>query len=259
MGIYAGLKRRHVAPGSRGGDGLPPSKRAQYQRVSAFASTDTHDERVRRQMDGWRQFTDNTDRKFVADATLRVPYGNLTQVAGAMRNGSQQPETEGFTDLTAQPVMVRSNRYEVLPDWMSRMQVFRSDPVTKQRLADLHHDGEARRLQVEATPSKRISVSKRMSNPQLEGMRELEPFSARAPYERNLKPDRTPCGMSLRCLILRRNPMKSQPPWRSTAHRTPLRCHCGGETKPAMTFCQTLWCVPPPGLHPITLDSCTAS
>ena len=192
MGIYAGLKRRHVAPGSRGGDGLPPSKRAQYRRVSAFASTDTHDERVRRQMDGWRQFTDNTDRKFVADATLRVPYGNLTQVAGAMRSGSQQPETEGFTDLTAQPVMVRSNRYEVLPDWMSRMQVFRSDPVTKQRLADLHHDGEARRLQVEATPSKRISVSKRMSNPQLEGMRELEPFSARAPYERNLKPDRTP-------------------------------------------------------------------
>ena len=31
-----------------------------------------------------------------------------------------------------------------------------------------------------------------MKNPQVEGMRELEPFSARAPYERNLKPDRTP-------------------------------------------------------------------
>ena len=188
MGIYAGVKRRHVAPGAMGTDGVPPSKRPQ-SRLSAFASTDTRDERVRRQMDGWRQFTDNVDRKFVADATLRVPYGNLTQVASAMRG---QQGWEGFTETVPEPVMVRSNRYEVLPEWMSRMQVFRSDPVTKQRLADLHHDGDARRLYVEATPSKRITASKRMANPLVEGKRELEPFSARAPYERNLKPDRTP-------------------------------------------------------------------
>ena len=46
-----------------------------FARQSAFAIADTYDERQQQRASAWRLFTDDSDRKFVADATLQEPWG----------------------------------------------------------------------------------------------------------------------------------------------------------------------------------------
>lgn len=183
MVMYTGLRRTHVHEGAHiplgGYMGKP--KRLLTDRVSAFASTDTYEERQKRQADGLREFTNQNERLFLSDATLRHPYGNITQVAQAMRTGEEQG-----------PVMVRSNRYENLPDWMARLQTIHSNPITRQRLVDLQHEEESRRQAVEASHSKKTVVARRVANPTVLGKRELEPYNAQYPYKREMQVDRTP-------------------------------------------------------------------
>ena len=182
MGVYGGLRRKHLHVGARmdlGGLVTRP-RRINTERVSVFASTDTYEERQKRQADGLREFTNEDGRLFISDATLSNPYGNLSQVGHAIQ-GSR----------SSGPVMIRNNRYDTLPDWMGKLQSLNADPLTRQRLVDLQYEEDARRENIEGAGTKKKVTAKRLANPITQGKRELEPYSSQYPYKRQMKVDRT--------------------------------------------------------------------
>ena len=150
------------------------------RRSSSYADVDTYAERQQRQADGLRGFADDEDRRFVSDATLTRPYSNRSQIANAMRSGGD-----------SRPMMIQSNRYDELPDWMGKVRSFPSDPTARQRLSELQHHDEARQTYVEDLSTNRNLSRKRMRNPTTDGKRELEPFISQYPYKRVMRVDRT--------------------------------------------------------------------
>ena len=132
MGVYSGLRRRHIHEGARLqlSNSVSRPKQGQAVRQSSFANIDTYDERQRRQADGLRGFAVNDGRCFLSDATLRQPYSNIRQVAAAIRGVPRTGNIESFSP----DIVIRSNRFEELPDWMGRMQVYRAEPKARQRV-----------------------------------------------------------------------------------------------------------------------------
>lgn len=168
MGVYAGIRRAHVHNGSQlpfRYNGCQP-KRDHIPRQSRFASIETDSERRLLQTEEMRAFTDDPRRRFVSDATLTVPHSSLRQVARAIHGPSAS--VEPYQTAMHPRGMVHSNRFEELPEWMGRMQTLRAEPTARQRVAELQHHDEARRLQVEASAPSRKLAGQRMRGPQRE-------------------------------------------------------------------------------------------
>jgi hypothetical protein len=86
-------------------------------------------------------------------------------------------------------VMIRKNNYEELPEWMGRIQTLHSTPMARQRMAELQHHDEERRLRAESHPGrKRKIASSRLQKP---ANREEEPYMSQHPYVRTMIPDRS--------------------------------------------------------------------
>ena len=189
MGVYTGIRRQHVSMASQLAlNQLSTTNPIQPSRSSSYADVDTYAERQQRQADGLRAFTADDKRHFLSDATLARPYSNRSQIANAMRSHSGGM-VESFDD--PRMMMIQSNRYDELPEWMGRVRSFPSDPTARQRLAELQHNDEARRMYVEDSSTNRNLAGKRMRNPTVDGGRELEPFISQYPYKRVMRLDRT--------------------------------------------------------------------
>ena len=182
MVVYTGVRRRtgHYGANLALDKVVSKPKQTNIKRMSSYASTITRDQQQQFQAEGLRSFTDNANRHFVSDATLVRPYGNLAQVGAAMRGNKGTPNNN---------VMIRKNNYEELPEWMGRIQTLHSTPMARQRMAELQHHDEERRLRAESHPGrKRKIASSRLQKP---ANREEEPYMSQHPYVRTMIPDRS--------------------------------------------------------------------
>ena len=110
-------------------------------------------------------------------------------MANAVRgSGGARGSVEAFVPTDAKLVL-RNNRFEELPEWMGRIPASKTEPTARQRVMELQHFDEARRLNVESAVTTRKLAGTRQLDP---GGRHTEAYMQEHPYERNMEPDRTP-------------------------------------------------------------------